>query len=450
VAPAMKKQYINTLIALVILAGLWAGFTYYDKRKNPSVPAGTTVETRTVEKLFPVDSKHIQSFSLKPKDTAPITCRLESGKWMIEAPQKLAADQSTISSFLESLTSANVDEVVDAHPANLKDFGLDPPNETVEVGTDTKPAQFALMLGDETPTSSGVYVQVGGNPRVVTLPSSQKTSLTKTLFDLRDKRAVTLDADQIQKIEVKSKDKSYTLEKNPEGVWDLVLPPPVRAERFSVDGLVSQLRGLAMTSVVAEDKKKSAQYGFGSPTISVKLASPAGSQELVLGKKDGEKYDAINSALDPVFTLNADFLTQFQKDPSDLRAKDLFSVQTFDVTHLDVETPKGHWTFQKQKDKWKETAPASKDLASDKVESLLYSVHDLRADSFPKEHAADLSAFDLAKPAYRFEMQAGDKKEIVEAAKVGDHVYARRSTDPLPSELSKTALDPIDKALTGL
>jgi len=444
----MKKQYINTLIALVILAGLWAGFTYYDKRKAQSAPVST--ETKPSEKLIPVDCKHIQSFSVKPKDGAPITCRLESGKWQIESPQKLPADDSTVSSLLSTLTTATVNDVVDAHPANLKDYGLDQPSETLEVSTDTKPAQFALRLGDETPTGSGVYAQLEGNPRIVTLASYDKTSLTKSLFDLRDKRAVTLDADQIQKIEVKSKDKSYTLEKNPEGVWDLALPPAVRADRYVVDGLVSQLRSASMTTVVAEDKKKSAQYGFGSPALTVKLASPAGSQDLVLGKKDGEKYDAMNSALEPVFTLNSDFLTQFQKDPSDLRAKDLLSVQTWDVTRLDVQTPKGHWTFQKQKDEWKETAPAAKDLATDKMDSLLDAIHDLRADSFPKEHAADLSKFGLTKPDYHFGLQAGDKKESVDAAKVGDHVYARLTTDPLPAELNKTALDPIDKALTGL
>jgi len=446
----MMRKYVNTLAAVIILAVLWGAFTYYDRRKGPSVPVGTTVETKTVEKLLSLDSKHIQSFNVNLKDAAPVSCRLESGKWVIEEPQNLAADQATISSFLNSLTSVSVDEVVDPHPVNLKDFGLDPPSETLQVSTDAKPAQFALLLGDETPTGSDVYAQVGGNPRVFTLASYEKTSLAKTLFDLRDKRAVTLDADQIQKIEVHSKDKNYTLVKNPEGVWDLVLPPPVRAESYSVTSLVSQLRGLSMTSVVAENKKKPAPYGFGSPTMTVKLTAPAGSQELVLGKKDGEKYDAMNSALEPIFTLNSDFLTQFQKDPADLRDKDLFSFSSFDATHLDVETPKGHWTFEKQKDKWKETAPAKRDLTSDKVTSLLDQVHDLRADSFPKEHAMDLAAFGLAKPAYRFEVQWSDKKEIVEAAKAGDHVYARRSTDAVPSEVSKTALDPIEKLLSGL
>ena len=58
----------------------------------------------------------------------------------------------------------------------------------------------------------------------------------------------------------------------------------------------------------------------------------------------------------------------------------------------------------------------------------------------------------LPKPAYRFNVQSGEKNttEIVEAAKVGDHVYARKSTDPLPSELSKTALDDVEKSLGEL
>ena len=230
----MKKKYTQTLVALVVLATLYGAFTLYDKRKAESPPSGATTETKIEEKLLSLDSKHIQAFSLKPKDAAPITCRLESGKWAIEEPQKLAADQSTITTLLSTLTTATVDQVVDPHPASLKDFGLDPPHEILQVSTDTKPAQFELSLGDDTPTGNGMYAQVAGNPRVFTLASYEKAALGKTLFDLRDRRAVTLDADQIQKIEVTSKEKNFTLAKNPEGVWDLVLPPPVRADRYSI------------------------------------------------------------------------------------------------------------------------------------------------------------------------------------------------------------------------
>ena len=40
--------------------------------------------------------------------------------------------------------------------------------------------------------------------------------------------------------------------------------------------------------------------------------------------------------------------------------------------------------------------------------------------------------------------------EIVEAAKAGEHAYARRSTDPVASEVTKTSLEDIEKALSEL
>ncbi len=449
----MRTKYLNTLVAVAILASLWGGFTYYDKRKSRE-PSKT--ESKPEEKVLNVESSHVRSFTLKPRNGEPFVCQREGGTWAIVEPRKLPADQSNVSSFLNNLTTATVDEVVDPHASNLKDFGLDPPVTTVEISTDTKPERFTLLLGDETPTSGGLYAQVAGNPRVVMLASYMKSSLEKNLFDLRDKRAVSLDADQIQRIEVQSKGKRWNLAKKPEGIWDLVLPPPVRADRFSVEGLVNQLRNLSMLSVVAEDKKKSGRYGFESPTLTVRLSSPGGSQSLVLGekgkKKHSDRYYAMNLALEPVFTLNSSFLTEFQKNPADLRDKDLFSFSTFEAKHLEVQTPKGRRVFEQQKDKWKQTSPAVKDEATDKVEALLNDLRNLRADLFPKDHAENLSAFGLTKPAYRFQVQFGEKSqtETVEVAKVGDHIYARRSTDPLPCELPKTALDTIDKALSEL
>ena len=445
----MRKQYWNTLVAIVLLGALWVGFRYYDKRKARQAEKS---ESKPAEKVLAVESGHIQSFTLKPRDGEAFTCTREGKSWLISEPQKLAADQTAVSSWLGSLTSATIDDVVDAHPSSLKDYGLDPPATLIEVSTEAKPESFTLRLGDQTPTSSGVYAQIAGNPRVVSLPSYDKSSLEKTLFDLRDKRAVSLDTDQISRIEAQFKDKHWTLEENPDGVWDLTLPPPVRADRSSVDSIVSQLRNLTMQAVVAENKKELSKYGLESPTLRVTMKASQDTQTLVLGKKDGERYDAMNSALDPIFTVESYFLTQFQKDPADLRDKALFSFFTFDVKSLEVDTPKGHWAFEKQNNKWKETQPKAKDVPNDKMEALLNSVHALRADSFLKASAADLAAFGLNRPPYSLKVQFGDKKqtETVQAAKVADKVYARRDTDPLPSQLPSSALDDIEKALGEL
>jgi len=294
---------------------------------------------------------------------------------------------------------------------------------------------------------------VAGNPRVVTLANYLKSNFEKSLFDLRDRRALTFEADQLRKIEVDSKGKKWTLQKNPEGVWDLVLPPPVRADRFAVDGLISQLRGLTMQSIAAEEKKDQAAYGLGAPELRLRLTGPSGEQAITLGKKDkeGDRHYAVNSALLPVFTLNSTFLTEFQKDPADLRSKDLFSYSNFEVKRVEIDSPKGHSAFELGKDnQWKQTAGGSKTIPTAKMDTLLTRLRDLRASTFPK--GSELAPLGLTKPTYRFKVQFGEKNqsETLEMAKVGEHAYARLATDPVASELSKSAFDDAEKALADL
>jgi hypothetical protein len=446
----MRRKYFNTLIAVVVLAGVWGAFKYFDWRQGRQA---SKVETPKEEKIFSLDSKHITSLTFRPRAGEAVTCRHEGGAWAVTEPRKLSADQGTLSTVLNNLTTATVDEVVEQHPSDLKQFGLDPPTYSLEVSTDSNPPKFTLLLGDDTPTSGGLYAQVAGNPRVFTLANYLKSNFEKTLFDLRDRRALTLEADQLRKMEVESKGKKWTLEKNPEGVWDLVLPPPARADRFTVDGLLSQLRGLTMQSIAAEEKKNEATYGLTSPELRLQLTAPNGTQTLLLGKKDkeGYRYFAVNSALQPVFTLSSTFLTDFQKDPADLRSKDLFSFSSFDAKRLEIDSPKGHSAFELQKDnQWKQTEGGSKTVPSTKMDTLLSNLRDLRASTFPR--GSDLAQFGLTKPSYRFKVQFGEKNqtETLEISKVGEHVYARLSTDPLPCELSKSAFDDVEKALGDL
>ena len=68
----MRKKYLNTLIALVILAALWGAFTYYDKRHSREA---SKIETSKEEKLFTLDSKHITSITFHPRDGEAVTCQ---------------------------------------------------------------------------------------------------------------------------------------------------------------------------------------------------------------------------------------------------------------------------------------------------------------------------------------------------------------------------------------
>jgi hypothetical protein len=212
------------------------------------------------------------------------------------------------------------------------------------------------------------------------------------------------------------------------------------------------LGSTSMQSVVEETKKGLDRYGFSNPALTLHLSGPNGGQTLVVGRKQGDRYYAMNTAVDCVFTLGSDFMTQFQKGPADLRAKDLFTFPTFEAAKITVDGPNGHQVYEQKKDKWAQSDPVSKEEPSGKVENLLDALRNLTAESFPKMNPTGLAAYGLTKPAYTFQVQYGkqDKTQTVQIAKSGGHVYARRSTDLVPSEISKDALDAIEKALKAL
>jgi hypothetical protein len=443
------KGLWKTLIAFLVLGALWAGFNYYNKRKSKE----SAVEaSKPKQLLLPLKADEVQKFTITPRDGEAFTVARNGSNWDITQPRPVPADQKEVSSYVDSLVGAAVDSVIDEHPANLKDYGLDPPDTTVDVATNAKPADFELRIGNTTPTGDAVYAQIGGTSRVITLQGNGRSPLQKKLFDLRDRRAMTLDQEQIQRLEVTSSKGSYTLTKNPDGYWDLVLPPPVRADNFSVDNLLSGFQGLPMVTILKEDKTGLGSYGFNSPAITVKATSPAGTQSIVVGKKDGSQYDAMNSALEPVFTLSSDFVTRFQIDPANLRDKTYFSFSNFDAKTVEITTPKDHRVFEQKDFKWKQTTPGAKDETTDKTDDLLNALTSIRAVSFPKASAGNFAPYGLNKPAYTFKVVFGEKNttQIVNVGVANGKYYAARSTDSLPGEISKDVVDSIDKALGAL
>ncbi|MGH9451184.1 MAG: DUF4340 domain-containing protein [Terriglobia bacterium] len=442
----MSKRYVKSLVAVIVLVILWFAFTGWNKHKSRTEAKKSAAKSS--EKILNLAPSHIQSFTLTASDGKTFTCSRQGKTWAITQPEPISADQTKVTSLLQSLTSATHGEQIAQHPSDLKDFGLDPPAETLAVTSDAAPRDFTLLIGGETPTSSGVYAQVAGRPQVFTLTDDVKTSLQKTLFALRDTRAVTLDTEQINRLQVKYGSQSYTLVKNPEGVWEVSLPISVRADHFTVEGLVDGLQSLTMQSIVAEDKKDAAKYGLNHPTLTVDLVTPGGSQSITVGRLAAPGYYAVNSALAPVFTLDESSVSPFQKSAADFRDKNLFSWDMFDVKSFEVTAPDGHWAFQQtdqSKNTWKETAPSAKIASPDDVSAFLSELRSLSASSFPAANPGRMDQFGFNKPAYTFKVTFGAKNqtEVVDVAEANGHVYARRAADPLPSEVSSATLSAI-------
>src|SRR2546429_3221410 len=198
-------KFNGFIVAIVVLAALGAAL-YWSNHHMPSETTQASAETPP--KILTLNEADINKIDIKKKGGEEVTLTKDNGgNWKVIAPKPLGADQSAVSSMLSSLSSLNSDRLVEEKASNFNQYGLSEP--TLQIGVTEKNSKtHQLFVGDDTPTNNGAYVRVEGDPRVFTLAAYNKTTLDKSVNDLRDKRLLTLESNKISRIELTANKKS--------------------------------------------------------------------------------------------------------------------------------------------------------------------------------------------------------------------------------------------------
>ena len=228
---------------LIVLGGLVWWFN-----KHPTTD--TASKTPPAPKLISVDPKQIEDIRLVKPGADPIELAKLAGTWTITKPTAMPADQDAVTMLTTSLATLNADRLIDDHPSSLSDFGLTNPLEEVDLtlkgGKTTK-----LLIGSDTPASTGTYAKLESDPKVYTLPSYLKPSFDKSVNDLRDKRLLTFNQDKLTAVAITGKGQSFEFGKNAQGDWQIVKPKPMRADSLLVDDLIRKLKDAKMDLTAA-------------------------------------------------------------------------------------------------------------------------------------------------------------------------------------------------------
>src|SRR5205807_593102 len=323
----MKNR--GLLIAALVLAAL-LGLLYWSNRhprsdnSNPALPT----PSEPAPNILRFNEGNINKIELKKKSGDQIVIAKDSnGKWQITSPKSMGVDDSAISSLLSTLSSLNSERLVEEKATNLGQYGLTEPKLEVNV-TDKNNTVRKLLVGDDTPTSNGAYVQLAGDPRVFTIASFTKTSLDKGLNDLRDKRLITAEADKITRLELIVKQQTIEFSRDKEQ-WQILKPKPLRADATKVDELVRKITDAKMdlTATASEspgppakpspggspnkaptpgsESNPAAAFSSGSVIATAKVTTDAGTQQIEV-RKNKDDYYAKSSVTDGVYKVAAD------------------------------------------------------------------------------------------------------------------------------------------------
>src|SRR3954468_1420937 len=266
------KQTTKTLFGLLLLllvagaiggAALWTG---KDEQKK-------TEAKEKSEKLFDFDKAKAKDLRLS-KD-GQVVARLSKAEkgWKLVQPVQADGDDATVETLLTTLGGLKQKKDL-AEEKDLKAYGLDQPKLEVAVKLDDGKEQ-GLQVGIENGFDNTLYAKKLGDATVRVIEASQRSSLEKSAFDLRDKKVAAFDDNaEVKRLEVTAVKAPYTLEKDGTA-WKL---GGAAADGAAADRIANAVKLLRATAIASESAATPKDFGLDKPKAIVKLSVGSGKE----------------------------------------------------------------------------------------------------------------------------------------------------------------------------
>ena len=427
----MKTHSLTIALGILIVLG---GVLYWSN-KHPQSGEASKVPADVPPTILKLDQAAITKVQIKKKDADAIELtKSSSGDWKITQPKTYRADQATVSSMLSGVSSLTSQRLVEDKATDLKNFGLDSPNVEVDLSEKDNKSQ-KLLFGDSTPATSGVYAMLAGDPRVFTVATYDKTSVDKTVDDLRDKHLLPVSADKISRVEVLRKGQDIEFGRNKDD-WQILKPKPMRADSTQVGDLVRELTEAKMDLSAAD---ANAAFTKAAPLATAKVTDEGGTQELQV-RKNKDDYYAKSSAVGGAYKIDASLGKALDKGLDDFRNKKLFDFGYGDPSKIEVHNGAKSYFLTRGTGGSEDWWSNGKKMNADNVESLISGLRDLSAAKFPD------SGFANPEIEATVTSDNGKRVEKVQIAKSGDHYIAKRENEPSLYQLDAKSVDDLLKA----
>jgi hypothetical protein len=227
--------------------------------------------------------------------TTGIYLEKKDDTWEAVPPSPYLLDQDEIKGMTWSLSNMRADRVIDEAPKDLKQYGLEPPLwHTIVTTSDGKKAEF--FAGERTPSRSGYYAMVAGDPKVYQVPSYPGERLFLDKKDIRDKKLTEFESpDEVRQFILEAENNRLQIELSGDGFGHVLsspykVPCEVDPERFFA--LIYFFQDMRILDFGEDNPASLEPYGLDKPAARVFIQSDNASVRLLFGKSNGTQQFA--------------------------------------------------------------------------------------------------------------------------------------------------------------
>jgi hypothetical protein len=374
-------KFKTTLVLFAVFAVLLGAVLLFESKSKKDA-AAKDKENVFVD-LAPADLEKVE---IKRTDGTVALQKDDKGAWQITAPLVAKADATEAEGLVSSLAGLRLDRVVEKEARDLKAYGI--PQTEVSLWAKGKDAPVKVLVGTENPLDKSLFAKRGDDPRVVLLAGSLKSTLDKTVFDLRDKAVFKFEPSEVQKVRVRAKDVAWEAVRDADG-WRFTSPFRVPAVKSKLDALLESLSNLKATEFLTEDRKpeEARKLGLEKPEYQVALSMTAAGKEIVFSlHKDAGRSYALSTDSTKIVAFDGALFADLEKRADELWEKKVLDFSSWEADRVAVK--EGGFALAaakekvKEEDRWILETPGKEAADGTKVEAFIRRLEGLEAVAF--------------------------------------------------------------------
>jgi len=382
----------KTIVLLVIFLGLLAYVYFFEIQGEKR----TQAKKENEELLISLDKTQVKGLSFLPEG---IIVEKDSTHWKVSAPVATEADESIIESIRDALGSLKKGRFVSDNPGDFKKFGLTPYQYALVImqsgSSDT------LFLGESNLDNTNIFYRRSGSNQVFLVPTSLKTNVSQSLFDLRDKSVLKFEPGKIIKILIENSRQAYSCFQEKDQQWRLVHPIAALGDEDKIDNILNELYNSRVKRFESEQTNDLKKYDLVNPGLTISLFDSSSKRHstLYVGKKERGEYYAKDKSRPSIFLIDSSLVAELNVSLFDLRDKTIVSFEADSVTEIFLYYP--DFTFhclQDNTQQWLVIQPDSGLAKSGMISALFYNIKDIKAAQFIDEPYQSDAFYEFDRP----------------------------------------------------